>query len=338
MSQGTVGASTISLSEVTTVATNTAALTGDTRTLAAQQGQKVQTEIAEAAEAFAREFDNIGTQMQNQITATSNNVQALAATGMSAGEARAAAGDFTAQIAQLQTTTQQAIGEFGGSQATTAADATQQELNDISTTLRTGFTQNIEALQAQFSAFRSSVATSTWDGDAKNRANGIADRYEALLRTVGGEATTAVTEFATQTNKEAAALRDGIGTEYKGLTDRFGDRYQSLGSETEVPSAPRRSSSICEPRFSTHQSPSWNTSRPRMRCRYWLPSSTTRSAMRPKVSDWPGLSSRNSSMNPTVSWLGSMTSGRVVGRATTIMPAHSPAPPPTRQSHIGAAP
>lgn len=319
MSQGTVGASTASLSEVTTVATNTAALTGDTRTLAAQQGQKVQTEIAEAAEAFAREFDNIGTQMQNQITATNNNVQALAATGMSAGEARAAAGDFTAQIAQLQTTTQ-------------------QELNDISTTLRTGFTQNIEALQAQFSAFRSSVATSTWDGDAKNRANGIADRYEALLRTVGGEATTAVTEFATQTNKEAAALRDGIGTEYKGLTDRFGDRYQSLGSETEVPSAPRRSSSICEPRFSTHQSPSWNTSRPRMRCRYWLPSSTTRSAMRPKVSDWPGLSSRNSSMNPTVSWLGSMTSGRVVGRATTIMPAHSPAPPPTRQSHIGAAP
>ncbi|QXC61412.1 hypothetical protein KSP35_00730 [Aquihabitans sp. G128] len=118
----------------------------------------------------------------------------------------------------------------GGSKATTAADATQQQLTDISTTLRTGFTQNIEALQAQFTNFRSTVNSSNWDGNAKNRANGIVDHYESLLRTVAGEATTAVTEFATQTNKEAQNLRDGIGTEYKGITDKFADRYKSLGT------------------------------------------------------------------------------------------------------------
>lgn len=117
-----------------------------------------------------------------------------------------------------------------GTQASTAADATQQELLDISTTLRTGFTQNIEALQAQFTSFRSSVALSTWDGTAKDRANGIVDHYESLLRTVATEASTAVTEFATQNNKEAENLREGIGVQYKGLTDRFSDRYKSLGT------------------------------------------------------------------------------------------------------------
>jgi len=117
-----------------------------------------------------------------------------------------------------------------GSKASTAADKTQQELTDISHTLRTGFTQNIEGLQAQFTNFRSTVNSSTWDGTAKDRANGIVDHYEALLRQVAGEATQAVDQFATQTNKEAASLREGIGVQYKGLTDRFGDRYKSLGT------------------------------------------------------------------------------------------------------------
>ncbi|QXC61413.1 hypothetical protein KSP35_00735 [Aquihabitans sp. G128] len=143
MSQGTVGASTSSLSEVTNVATNTATLTGETRTLASQQGQKVQTEITEAAEAFSKEFDNIGTEMQNQITATNNNVQALAATGMSPSEAKAAAADFTQQLGHVQTNAQKAIAEFKTSTTTRAQainDAIGQKLGVILTNFETDVT------------------------------------------------------------------------------------------------------------------------------------------------------------------------------------------------------
>ncbi|CAN5690100.1 hypothetical protein BH10ACT1_BH10ACT1_02240 [soil metagenome] len=152
MSQGTVGASTASLSEVTSVATTTAALTGDTRTLAAQQGLKVQTEVQEAADAFAKEFDNIGSQMQNTITATNSNVQALAATGMSASEAKAAAADFTTQIGQLQTTTQTAIAEFKTS-TTNRAQAINEVIGTKLATILTNFENDVTSFGAAVTSF-----------------------------------------------------------------------------------------------------------------------------------------------------------------------------------------
>jgi len=152
MSNGTVGASTSSLSEVTSVATSTATLTADTRTLAAQQGQKVHTEIQEAAEAFSKEFDNIGTEMQQQITTTNANVQALAATGMSASEARAAAADFTQQIGKLQTSTQTAIGEFKTS-TTNRAQAINDVIGNKLSTILTNFEHDVTSFGTAVTSF-----------------------------------------------------------------------------------------------------------------------------------------------------------------------------------------
>ncbi len=118
----------------------------------------------------------------------------------------------------------------GGSSAATAAGNTEQELNDISTTLRTNFATSIESLQAQFTSFRSAVSLSDWDGATKNRALSIAERYESLLTTVSTEATSAVAQFGTQTAAEADNLRAGISEQYQGLTNQFADRYTSLGT------------------------------------------------------------------------------------------------------------
>lgn len=118
----------------------------------------------------------------------------------------------------------------GGSAASTAATNAEAELNDISTTLKTGFSNNIESLQAQFTQFRSTVNASEWDGGAKTRANGIVDHYEALLRQVAGEATTAVDTFQTQTKTEAESLRHAVSDGYQKVTAQFADRYTSLGT------------------------------------------------------------------------------------------------------------
>lgn len=118
----------------------------------------------------------------------------------------------------------------GGSSAATAAETTQQELVDITTTLRTNFTTNIESLQGQFASFRATVAGSDWDGGTKLRATDIVDRYERLLTQVSTEAATAVEEFGTQTTTEAENLRAGISEQYQGLTTQFSDRYTSLGT------------------------------------------------------------------------------------------------------------
>jgi len=118
----------------------------------------------------------------------------------------------------------------GGSSAASAAEVTEQELVDITTTLRTNFTTNIENLQAQFTAFRTTVTNSNWDGAAKARANGIVDQYEAMLRQVAADATTSVEQFGTQTAAEGEALRTGISEQYQGLTTQFSERYTGLGT------------------------------------------------------------------------------------------------------------
>lgn len=117
-----------------------------------------------------------------------------------------------------------------GSSAASAAEATEQELVDVTNTLRTNFSTNIENLQAQFTNFRSTVNSSNWDGTAKTRANGIVDHYEAQLRQVAADATTAVEQFGTQTASEAEALRSGISEQYQGLTTQFAERYTGLGT------------------------------------------------------------------------------------------------------------
>lgn len=123
---GTVGASQDSLGQIVSVSGTTAALSAETRTLTTQQGQQVQSEIEEAATAFNTEFTGIGETMLAQINATNNDVQALAASGMSAEQARAAAGDFTARLGELQTTTEAAIEEFKTSTSNRAA-----AINDV---------------------------------------------------------------------------------------------------------------------------------------------------------------------------------------------------------------
>lgn len=140
------------------------------------------------------------------------------------------------QVLQSRTTSDQASSAAldGGSSAATAAGTTQQELVDISTTLRTGFDSTIQSLQAQFTNFRTTVEMSDWDGGTKLRANNLVTQYEQMLGKVATEATAAVTEFGTQTNKEADALRDAMTNEYQGLTTQFSDRYGSLGKALQT--------------------------------------------------------------------------------------------------------
>lgn len=118
----------------------------------------------------------------------------------------------------------------GGSSAATAAETTEQELVDITTTLRTNFTTSIDSLRTQFTTFRTTVNLSDWDGATKQRANDLVDRYEQQLTLVATESATAVEEFGTQTATEADNLRAGISEQYQGLTTQFSDRYTSLGT------------------------------------------------------------------------------------------------------------
>lgn len=127
--------------------------------------------------------------------------------------------------ADLATTTTTESGTSAG----TAAERTQQELTDISNTLRTSFNGSIETLQARFTQFRTDVNLSDWDGGAKLRAIAVADRYEAALRRVATNATTAVEDFGRTTQSEADQLRADISGHYQAITEQFGQRYTSLG-------------------------------------------------------------------------------------------------------------
>lgn len=135
------------------------------------------------------------------------------------------------QVLQSRTTSDQSSTAAldGGTSAASAAETTQQELVDVSTTLRTGFTTTIQSLQTQFSTFRNTVNMSDWDGNTKIRANTLVDQYEQMLGKVATEATAAVEEFGTQTGKEADALREAMANDYQGLTNQFSSRYASLG-------------------------------------------------------------------------------------------------------------
>lgn len=116
-----------------------------------------------------------------------------------------------------------------GTSASTAAERTQQELGDITETLRGNFNTSVTTLQDRFAQFRTEVNLSDWDGNAKQRANAVADRYEAALRRVAANATTSVDDFGRTTMTEADNLRTDISVHYQGITEQFGDRYTSLG-------------------------------------------------------------------------------------------------------------
>lgn len=140
------------------------------------------------------------------------------------------------QVLQSRSTSDQASTAAldGGTSAASAAEKTQQELVDISTTLRTGFGTTIQSLQTQFTTFRTTVNLSDWDGNTKLRANELVDRYLQMLGKVATEATSAVEEFGTQTGKEADALRAAMAEDYQGLTTQFSDRYGSLGKALQT--------------------------------------------------------------------------------------------------------
>lgn len=154
---GTVGASQDSLGQVVSVSGTTAALSAETRGLTAQQGQKVQAEIEEAATAFKSEFNSIGETMLAQIHATNNDVQALAASGMSADQARAAAGDFTTRLGQLQTGTEGAVDEFKASVSNRAA-----AINDVIGprlgAILTGFETDVTAFGTAVTGYSNGLA------------------------------------------------------------------------------------------------------------------------------------------------------------------------------------
>lgn len=154
---GIVGASQDSLGQVVSVSGTTAALSTETRTLTAQQGQKVQTEIEEAATAFNTEFNNIGQTMLAQINTTNNDVQALAASGMSAEQARAAAADFTTRLGELQTATEGAIEEFKTSASNRAA-----AINDVIGprlgAILTGFETDVTAFGTAVTGYSNGLA------------------------------------------------------------------------------------------------------------------------------------------------------------------------------------
>ncbi len=152
-----VGASSDSLSQVVSASTSTAALSAETGTLTAAQGQKVITEIDEAAAAFSREFGDIGTKMLDQVRATNNDVQALAAVGMSADQAKTAADDFARQLGELQTTTETAIAEFRTS-ATNRANAINEVIGPKLGAILTGFNTDVTAFGTAVSGFATGLS------------------------------------------------------------------------------------------------------------------------------------------------------------------------------------
>lgn len=152
-----VGASQDSLSQVVTVSGTTAALSAETGTITAAQGQKVITEIDQAATAFSTEFSNIGQTMLDQINATNNDVQALGATGMSPDQARAAAADFTRLLGDLQTNTETAIGEFKTS-ATNRANAINEVIGPKLGAILTGFNNEVTSFGTAVNAFGQGLA------------------------------------------------------------------------------------------------------------------------------------------------------------------------------------
>ena len=158
MASGIVGASTASLSQVTSVATSTATLTSETGVLSAQQGQKVQTEIDQAATALSTEFGKIGSDMLSQVHATNNDVQALAATGMSPDEAKRAAADFTRLIGDVQTKSEQMIADFK-----TSASNRANAINDV---IGPKLGQILSGFEADVTTFGTAVTT---------YSNGLAD-------------------------------------------------------------------------------------------------------------------------------------------------------------------
>lgn len=152
-----VGASQDSLTQVVTASGATAALSSETGTLTAAQGQRVITEIDEAATAFSTEFSSIGQGMLDQINTTNNDVQALAATGMSPDEARSAAADFTRQLGDLQTQTEAAIGEFKTS-ATNRASAINEVIGPKLNAILTGFNTDVSAFGTAVGGFRDGLS------------------------------------------------------------------------------------------------------------------------------------------------------------------------------------
>lgn len=144
---GTVGASITSLGSVSRSAGATAELSLHTSQETTRQARLVRTEIQEAADAFNAEFTDIGTRMSQQVDATNNNVQALAATGMSPEQARAASADFHRLLGEVQTTTEAAVEDFKG-----RAIARADEINEVIATQLHGILAGFEADIAAFGA------------------------------------------------------------------------------------------------------------------------------------------------------------------------------------------
>lgn len=149
---GQVGASISSLAGVTRSAGSTAELSLHTSQETARQGQRVRTEIQEAADAFTAEFDDIGSRMQSQVDATNNNVQALAATGMSPEQARAATADFTRLLAEVQATAGSAVADFKA-RSITRSDEINEVIGTQLKSVLTGFEAEIASFGTAVNGF-----------------------------------------------------------------------------------------------------------------------------------------------------------------------------------------